>query len=211
MIFKGFKFGLLLQMAIGPVCLFIINTAMGAGIIAAEAGVLGVTIVDSIFIALSILGVGAALKRKGIKVFLNFIGSIIMIYFGLGVIMGSFGINIIPSFFVSETSLKLSNTFFASIILTLSNPLTILFWTGVFATKIAGEEYGKSEVIKFGAGAALATVAFLGTVALILGLLHLFISEMFIKVLNLIVGVVLIGFGVKMAFRKEPTSIAASE
>lgn len=212
MIFKGFKFGLLLQIAIGPICLYIINTAIGSGVAAAEAGVLGVTIVDSIFITLSIIGVGTLINKKpGVKILLKYIGTVIMIYFGLGVILGSLGVNILPSlmssFSASETSLKVSNAFTSSIILTLSNPLTILFWTGVFATKIAGEGYGKSEVVKFGIGAVLATVAFLGTIALVLGLLHLFISENVIKALNFIVGLVLIGFGIKMAFGKVENNV----
>lgn len=43
-IIKGFRFGLLLQLAIGPVCLFIIKTAAESGVLTAEAGVMAVMI-----------------------------------------------------------------------------------------------------------------------------------------------------------------------
>ncbi len=38
MLFKGYKFGMLLQIAVGPVCLFIFQAAASAGFATAEDG-----------------------------------------------------------------------------------------------------------------------------------------------------------------------------
>ena len=45
---KGFRFGLILQAAVGPVSVFIFQTAASFGIVSAEAAVMGVTIADLI-------------------------------------------------------------------------------------------------------------------------------------------------------------------
>jgi threonine/homoserine/homoserine lactone efflux protein len=206
MIIKGFRFGLLLQIAIGPVCLFIFKTAAESGIMAAQSGVLAATLIDALFVILAIAGLGVLLEKPGVKTFLKYFGTLILLYFGLGIILGDFGIHIIPSFNSSETAQEAPNAFMTCLILTASNPLTILFWTGVFATKIAGEGYGKQEMILFGTGAVLSTLVFLGLVAFIVGWAHFLMPGMVIKILNGIVGMVLIGFGIGMALRKEPVS-----
>lgn len=209
MIFRGFRFGLLLQIAIGPVCLFIFKTATESGIVAAEAGVVAATMMDTIFVTLAILGVGTLLERQKVKLFLKYFGTAVLFYFGLGVILGSFGIHIIPTLYSAKATAATSNAFITSFILTASSPLSILFWTGVFSTKIANEGFGKTEMILFGVGAVLATLVFLGIFAFIMGLLHLIISNTVVKVLNVIVGGVLIGFGLKMAFSKMKQPVTA--
>lgn len=205
-IIKGFRFGLLLQMAIGPVFLFIFKTAVESGVWAAEAGVLAATLVDAVFVMLAIAGLGAALEKPGVKIFLKYFGTLLLIYFGVGTMLDGMGIYIIPSFNNSETALAAPNAFVTSMILTASNPLTIVFWAGVFATKIAGEGYGKREMILFGTGAVLTTLIVLGLMAIIAGVLRVLIPGILIKIFNGVVGIVLIGFGIRMGLKKENCS-----
>jgi len=47
-IFKGLKFGMILQIAVGPICVFIFNIAATAGFIRAQFGVLAVVIIDAL-------------------------------------------------------------------------------------------------------------------------------------------------------------------
>ena len=49
MITKGFKLGMMLQFAIGPVCVFIFTLGGNRGLLTAELAVLGVAIIDTIF------------------------------------------------------------------------------------------------------------------------------------------------------------------
>lgn len=196
MILKGFRFGLLLQIAIGPVCLFLFKIAASSGISSALAGVLGVTMVDALYITLAIIGLGSFIENSRTKPYLKHFGTLVLLYFGLEAVMGSFGIHLLPTFRFFDNRVTVSSAFMASLILTASNPLTIIFWTGVFSTKIANEGFKKNELILFGIGAMSAALIFLGVMAIIVGSVHLLISESLIKVLNMIVGIVLIGFGV---------------
>lgn len=211
MILKGFKFGILLQIAIGPIFIFVLKTATQSGILAAEAAVLAATLVDALFVSLAILGVGKLLDKPRIKNWMKYFGTLILVYFGAGIILGSFDIHIIPGLNGLMSSANITNSFLFSFILTASSPLTILFWTGLFATKLTSEGYSKTDMGYFGAGAVLTTFVFLGIVALIAGFLEPFMSPELVNALNVFVGIILIAFAVKMAFSKLPPSVTASE
>lgn len=56
---KGFRLGILLQLAIGPVCLYVFNTGVNEGLLKAEAGILAVILVDAFLMVLAALGLTA--------------------------------------------------------------------------------------------------------------------------------------------------------
>lgn len=89
------------------------------------------------------------------------------------------------------------NIFLKAVILTGSNPLGIIFWAGVFSTKIIEENITKKNVYFFGIGACLSTLFFLTLVALGGSLVTNFLSENIITILNVAVGMILIVFGLK--------------
>lgn len=204
MVYKGFKFGLLLQLAIGPVFVFVIKTATGSGILAAEAAVLAATLIDALFVVLAILGIGKLIDKPGFKIILKYFGIIVLLYFGAGTALSSFGINIIPGFGSLVNSGNISSSFVLCLILTVSNPLTILFWTGVFASKITAEGFTKNDIRLFGTGAVMTTFVFLGLVAFLAGLLQPVMTDELMKLLNVVVGIVLICFSIKLFMKKSP-------
>lgn len=211
MIIKGFRFGILLQIAIGPVFLFVLKTATESGILAAEAAVLGATIVDALFVTLAILGIGKLLDKPRTKNALKYFGTVILVYFGAGIVLGSFDIHILPGLGGFTSSITLTSSFLASFVLTASSPLTILFWAGLFATKLSNEGYSKSDMKLFGFGAVLTTLSFLGIIAFIAGLLEPLMTDGLIDGLNIVVGIVLIGFAIKMALSKVPSPVPESK
>lgn len=201
MFFKGLKFGMLLQLAIGPVCIFILQMASLKGFYIAETGVLGVTIVDGLYIFAAILGIASIIEKRKVKVGLKIFGAIILIIFGLSTVLGQFDINFIPSLSLQGAG-NSNSVFLKSIILTASNPLTIVFWAGVFSTKIIEENMKRKDIYIFGIGALMATLSFLTLVAVVGTFTKVFLPAYIIQILNIIVGVLLIYFGVKMALKK---------
>lgn len=194
---KGFRFGMLLQIAVGPICFFIFQTAASSGFLIAETGVMGVALIDALYILLAILGLGAIIeKSKKAKTFLTLFGSVILILFGLSTFAGVFQIHFLPGLSL-ETAKNNNSVFVKTTLLTLSNPLTIVFWTGVLGTKIAEENMGKKELYLFGAGAVLSTLFFLSMVACLGGFLQNLLNTLLINTLNIGVGLLLIFFGIK--------------
>lgn len=196
MMIKGFKFGILLQFAVGPVCLFIFQTAIATGLEPALTGVLGVTLVDGLFIAAAILGLGTLLKANPkIQTSIKLFGGSIVILFGLSTLLGAFRISFLPSF--SLAAGDPTNIFRHTMLLTLSNPLTILFWAGVFSARLAEENLSQTDMVKFGLGAVSSTLIFLSAVSVLGNSLSILIPPHLLTGLNAGVGALLIFFGLK--------------
>lgn len=201
MIFKGLKFGMILQLAIGPVCLFIFKIGGNKGFIDAEIGVLGVAVIDALYILLAITGTTSFLDKERTKHALRLSGALIVGIFGLQTILGIFGWGIIPNLSLLSR-IKSGNSFVEGIVLTASNPLTILFWAGVFSTKIAEDNLRRKEVYLFGLGSILATLFFLTIIAAIGSISGYFLPVEIISILNFIVGLALIYFAFKMIMKR---------
>ena len=93
---NGLKFGMLLQIAIGPMCLMVFSTAQNAGFLNAMAFVLAVTLVDAFYIALAALGISRLLENENRKKAFRLIGGLVLIAFGAGIALSVFGIDILP-------------------------------------------------------------------------------------------------------------------
>ncbi|NLC88339.1 MAG: LysE family transporter [Clostridiaceae bacterium] len=200
--FDGLKFGLLLQLAIGPMCLMVFNTAKNTGFLTSMILVLAIALVDTIYITLANFGVSRILKDKKITKILKIIGGLILIIFGLNIILNSFDINIIPAINLKPNS---TNIFIQGLILTLSNPMTIVFWGSILTTKIIEDNLKKHELIFFSIGLVSSTLLFLSTIALFGTILTNFIPDSISKILNIIVGILIIFFGIKLFIKKEET------
>ena len=188
---------MLLQLAVGPMCLLVFQTAANLGFLKGMVLVLSIALVDGIYIVLSALGVGTAMKNKkaqfGIKIF----GCLILVIFGLNMILGALELSFLPELLLFSNILP-ENLFLKGILLTGSNPLTILFWSGVFSAQAVENQYTKKELRWFGAGCVLSTLSFLTFVSLLGTFMGSFLSETVSMLLNIVVGVFLILFGMKL-------------
>src|SRR5665647_278155 len=134
-IVNGIKFGILLQLAIGPMCLMTFNVAMSQGFWRGMIVVAAIAVIDIIYMALAGLGVARLMKsekiQKGIKLF----GCIVLVLFGVNIALDVFGLHLLPniSLFPQNTS---NSLFIKCLFLTASNPLTIIFFSGIFSTQV---------------------------------------------------------------------------
>lgn len=198
--FDGLKFGLLLQLAVGPMCLLVFNTAKNNGFLTSMSLVLAVTLVDAFYILLASLGVSKLLEKKNVKNIFKIISSIVLILFGLNIILSVFNVNIIPGLNLNVTS---TNIFIIGLLLTLSNPLTIIFWTSVLTTKLIDDKLSKKELFIFSIGLISSTIFFLTLIAILGTILSSYIPDFISSILNIIVGFLIIGFGFKILIKKE--------
>lgn len=188
---KGFKFGILLQLAVGPVCLYIFNIGVNEDVLSAEIGILAVILVDAFFMALAALGLAAFLENERIKAVINYFGAAIIAFFGLHLILRGFAVDIIPEMGLLATTGS-SSTFVQAAILTASNPLTLLLWAGVFSAKIAQDKLSLNEAGAFGSGMLLSDYIFLNIIAFLGCFTGTLLNSIAIAVLNIIVGLFLI-------------------
>lgn len=196
----GFLTGLLLQAAIGPVFFFVLNTTIQRTVLDGLLAVLGVTLVDYFYIFLAAIGVGKLLARPRIRLVMQIVSSTVLVGFGVMMIItaakdvggsGS-GVNGQSACWVS---------FISALLLTLSNPLTIVFWTSLFATKALEKGYNKRQLVPFGLGAGASTAVFLGLAVLVFSLLRSSIPQLLVRLLNAAVGTVLVVYGIVRLFK----------
>ena len=181
-------------------CLMVFNTAKNAGFFVALSLVLAIAIVDAFYITLAGLGVSKLLEKEKVKKIFKIIGSAVLIIFGINIILNVFNINIIPGLDLKPTS---SNIFIQGLVLTLSNPITIVFWGSVLTTKIIDDKLSKKGLIFFSIGLVSATLLFLTTVAILGTILSGFIPTKISDILNIIVGILIVFFGIKMLLKKD--------
>lgn len=210
MLLRGFRFGMLLQLAIGPMCIFIFQTSIAHGFWAGEMGVLGTAMVDSLEILLAIVGVGALLGRsrraeRVLKVF----GATILFLYGTVSICGAFGLTLLPRISLPAFDAG-GNTLLQAVVLSLSDPLTIVFWAGIFSAKVAEEKLKKASLRLFGCGCVLATLSFLTLVSLVGSLTKQIIPDWVGSCLNFAVGLLLFYFAYK-DLRAKPRAVQVNE
>ena len=200
---NGFIFGIMLQLAIGPVCLYVFNSAIEKGFLYSELIITGVFLIDGFYITLAILGISALVKNSEANMIFKISGFIILFVFGISIILSEITkMNLIPSIKVFNNN-NFNNPFLNGLLLTLSNPLTIIFWIGIFSSKIIDNKYSKNQVIVYGAGALIPTFIFLSTVAAIGIILKIFLSPLIISLLNIFIGLFILYFSFKLLLRKE--------
>ncbi len=197
--FKGFLFGMLLQIAIGPVCIFILNCGSTGGFFYAETAVFSVALVDGIYIFLAVMGIAQFLSGKITKLILKTFGAIVLTIFGADIILKAFGMDFLPAV---HTGTLPRSPFITGFILTASNPLTIIFWAGVFSTRISEYDCKQTDLLFFAAGCIFSTLLFLSLIGAAGSSLHYLFPPALLTILNGIIGAVLIFFAVHLLMKK---------
>lgn len=192
---NGMLTGLFLQLALGPVFFYIFGITVDSNYINGLSGILAVTIVDYMYIVLSLIGIGKLLQKDKIKKIFGIVSSVILMLFGLMILYkGLVFIN--DAGHAGSVAWTPVNSFASCFILTVSSPLTIVFWTSVFSAKAIEKNYKKKQLIIFGIGTGLSTFLFLSLSMMILSLLKSTIPNLIVQILNCIVGFVLIYYGI---------------
>lgn len=199
---KGLYFGMMLQLAIGPVCLFIFNTATTNGFFSAMQVVVAVTLIDALFIILSLFGISLILNNENIMFFFKIFSGMILIFFGINLICSVFDFPFFNNIFSIENLLS-NNFFLTGLVLTVSNPLTIVFWGSFFSKQVSENNYNSIKLSFFAIGCISATFLFLIFVSVLGIYFTKFLTQDIILILNLVVGLIIALFGVKMLISRK--------
>ena len=186
--------GLILQIAVGPITFFIINIVIQRTLLDGFFAILGAALADYCYITLSIIGIAKLLENVRIKKTLGFISSLVLILFGFYIITGALR-NIQVNVGITNNLQDLTRSFISTFMLTLSNPLTIIFWTSIFTARSIEYSLNRKELIIFGFAAGLAVFLFLGTIVLIISIFKYSIPVAAVRLANILVGLILITYG----------------
>lgn len=193
-IIDGFKFGMVPQLIIGPICLLVFHTAENNGFFFTIPLIILIAIIDVFYISCACLGVQKLLegKKKRVKNIIQIIGAVILIVFGINTILNVFNINVIPGFTIVPNT---QNILLKGFIIGITNPITIIFWGSVLTTKFLEDKMKKKEQVLFCIGIILSTLFFLSIVAFLGATVSHLISNKIRIILNIGIGFYMIIFG----------------
>src|SRR5919204_867679 len=133
----GFGLGLFVAAQIGPVSLLIVRSVVRGNFRVGLAMAAAVSLVDLMYAALGLAGVGRALDAAdGVGTALGFVGAIVIAAIGLRTLWTGFRARL-----GLETEGEVATprrAFAAALAATALNPLTIALWTAAFPAAVAG-------------------------------------------------------------------------
>lgn len=197
---NGFKLGMVLQVGgMGPICFLLFQLSSLLPLYSVLGGVWAVTMADAIYICISILGIMGIIKQ--VKNFSN----LFKIFSGLIIVL--LGVSFCMLVFSEDDTRKLisynwtvENVFLTLFILTVLNPVTIVCFSGVFAAKLMNTSMKSKQLVFFALGTLLSTPVFLSLVVILGALGASFFPMTLVNILNFMVGLALIYWGIKYIF-----------
>ena len=191
-LYKGVSLGFLIAAPVGPIGLLCIRRTLTQGQVAGFISGLGAATADAVYGAIA--GFGLTLISSFLvdqQIWLRGIGGGFLCYLGMKIFLAK------PSPEAAEAAdLGLWGDYASTFFLTLTNPMTILSFAGVFAgLGLAGESsYGEAGILVLGVflGSALWWLLLSGGVSLIRGKL----SDRALLWVNRISGMMIVAFGI---------------
>jgi threonine/homoserine/homoserine lactone efflux protein len=191
--------GITLAAPIGPVNSVRLDKGLKNGFWHAWVVGVGSMIADGIFMALVYFGVVHFLDSPPIQVFLWLFGGFVLIYSGVENIISANKINL--HHIRSRDSLL--KCFLTGFIMSISSPLSILFWLGIYGSVLAktAVTYGTQELLVYSSMIFLGLAVWDLFVASLTSGFRRFLNLKSIIIISIVSGLSLIVFGIYFGFQ----------
>ncbi|HZG73643.1 MAG TPA: LysE family transporter [Chondromyces sp.] len=191
--------GLTLAAPIGPVNSARLDKGIKNGFWHAWVVGAGSMIADGIFMLLIYLGFVNFLHIPVVQIFLWLFGAFVLIYSGVESLVG---INKI-SLSQSREKDSLLKCFFTGFIMSITSPLSILFWLGIYGSVLAktATSYGTSHLLIYSSMIFLGLSLWDILVAALTTGLRRFLNHKSLMAISIFSGISLIGFGVYFGYQ----------
>jgi len=189
---QGGAIGFLVAAAIGPIAMLCIRTTLERGRIAGIAAGMGVAVADTIYAAIGAYGisfVGAALSSG--ESWLKLVGGIVLIAFGIYLARKQ----PVTAAEEQEVPKSIVADFWMTLALTLTNPMTILSFAGLFAGVSGLRGFPLSEIPALLLGVFAGSAVWWLALAFVIGLIRHKISPTTMLWINRGSAAAIIGFG----------------
>lgn len=198
---EGVILGFTLAFLIGPSFIALVQTSISKGFYAGVQFSLGIALSDLVLIALSYLGALQLITSPGHQVSVGIIGGAILIGFGVYTFTRKQKILSPKNIDVPIGTGKLFKHISKGFFLNIFNPFLLVFWIGVVG--LASSRYGvqSREIIIFFTG-ALSTVILTDMVkSFIAHRIKRYLNLKTLSLMNRLVGISLVGFGIGLIIR----------
>jgi L-lysine exporter family protein LysE/ArgO len=192
--------GLSLAAPIGPVNAAQLDKGIKNGFFHSWMVGVGAMVADIIYMIAVYMGVVQFLEIPIIKTFLWLFGFFVLVYTGIECISGA-------GKMVENTRKRQDGSpmksFFSGFIMSLSNPLTVLFWLGIYGSVLAHSvhTYDKSQLLLNSFAIFIGISLWDITMALIASSFRKFLTTKILSFISIFSGISLIGFGLYFGYQ----------
>ncbi|MGJ7921104.1 LysE family transporter [Neobacillus sp. LXY-4] len=185
--------GLSLAAPIGPVNAAQLEKGIKNGFFHSWFVGLGAMVADACYMMLVYLGFVHFLEKPIIQSFLWSFGSFVLIYTGVESLIGAGKITTNNT----RNSEPLLKSFFSGFFMSISNPLTILFWLGIYGSVLAktASSYNTDQLLLYSGAMFCGLLIWDISMALLASIFRRFLSRSLLTSIAYISGLSLIGFG----------------
>ena len=191
--------GLSLAAPIGPVNAAQIDKGIKYGFLHAWLVGVGAVVADGIYMLLVYLGMVQFIDQPMIKTFLWLFGCFVLLYTGIEGIVGANKVEIEAS----KRNESPSKAFFSGFLMSITNPLTILFWLGIYGSVLAkaAHSYGTSDLILYSGAIFIGLLIWDVTMATISSSFRKILTTNLLTFISFASGLSLIGFGLYFGYQ----------
>ncbi|MEK3990806.1 LysE family transporter [Robertmurraya sp. FSL R5-0851] len=190
--------GLSLAAPIGPINAAQMDKSIKHGFLNAWVLGLGSVIADIIYMLLVFLGFSQFIEIPIVKMFLWLFGFFVLVYTGVEGLIGA-GKIVLSN---GNRDASLSKSFFTGFFMSISNPLTILFWLGIYGSVLAKTTtmYEHTELLYFSSAIILGLVIWDVCMAAVASSFRKLLTTKLLTIITIISSISLIGFGLYFGF-----------
>ena len=204
--YDGFKLGITLQIGtVGPVCLLLFHYATVLSLPAALLSVWGATLASAIYMTISIISIAKVVKKCDTKNDLFRIASGIIIML-LGVSFCLMAATHTDEM-MNQDVWHYKNAFLTVFLVNILNPLAIVNYTALFTSKTLEANYTIHQTILYAIGILAASPLFLSFIVFLGHFGASFFPPLLLSILNIIVGLILVHWGLHSIFPNTSAKI----
>lgn len=197
---EGFSVGLLLSALIGPVFFALIQASLTNGFRYAAVLALGILISDIIYVLITFFGIRYVAGFEFFQIYLGFGGGLILIGFGLSSLLRKKGSR--PnSGGIDLPRIKKRSVFAKGFGINGINPFVLLFWISIASVVQLKKSFTESDYLFYYVGILLTVFCIDLVKAFIAKKLAPLATDSVLIWLNKLVGIVMIGYGIRMIWQ----------
>lgn len=187
--------GVSLAAPIGPVNAAQLNTGIKNGFSHAWIFGLGALVADVLYMVLVYIGVGQIIDSPLVKTILWSFGFFVLTYTGIENLLTLHKIELDLRF---GKSIRLRRSLLAGFFMSLLNPLTILFWLGIYGSVLAktAETFTGNQIMIYSVAIIVGILLWDTIMAFISSGARRHLSTKFLKTISIVSSLSMIGFGV---------------
>ncbi len=202
-VFNGIKFGIVLAFLIGPVFFTIIQTSIERGFWKGALVALGVSVSDTLYVTVCYLGLFQFLNDPKFRTNMAYVGGAILILFGVyHLLIKTRKAHVVTVQTVNEV--KSFKYFLKGFVINGVSPMVLIFWVATLSMATVEMGYSSGfELVTFFTVLLFTVLATDLIKAYLADKLRSLITHRFLIVMNVLVGVFLIIFGIQLLLKAK--------